>query len=88
VLTVEYAPGFEAVSHTHPGPLFGYVLEGTFTTEVDGQPLTTYTKGQAFFEPAGAVHRVSKNPSVTETLKLLIFILADEGKPVAAPVKR
>jgi hypothetical protein len=31
-----------------------------FTAEVDAQPLITYTKGQAFFEPAGAVHRVSR----------------------------
>jgi quercetin dioxygenase-like cupin family protein len=86
MLIVEYAPGYEATSHTHPGLLYGYVLEGRFTTEVEGQPLTTYTKGQAFYEPAGAVHRVSRNPSATEPLKLLIFIVADEGKPLAAPV--
>jgi quercetin dioxygenase-like cupin family protein len=87
MLTIEYAPGFEAPSHTHPGPLYGYVLEGAFTTELDGQPRVTYTKGQAFFEPAGAVHRVSRNPSPSEPLKLLIFIVADEGQPLAAPVK-
>jgi quercetin dioxygenase-like cupin family protein len=87
VLSVEYAPGYEAASHTHPGPVYGYVLEGTFTTEVEGQPLTTYTKGQTFFEPAGGVHKISKNASATEPLKLLIFIIAEEGKPIAAPVK-
>lgn len=87
VLTIEYAPGFEAPSHTHPGRLYGYVLEGSFTTELDGQPRTTYTKGEAFFEPAGAVHRISRNPSSTEPLKLLIFIVADERQPLAAPVK-
>jgi quercetin dioxygenase-like cupin family protein len=88
MLIVEYAPGYEAPSHTHPGLLYGYVLEGRFTTEVEGQPLTTYTKGQAFYEPAGAEHRISRNPSATEPLKLLIFIVADEGKPLAAPVGR
>jgi quercetin dioxygenase-like cupin family protein len=87
MLIVEYAPGYEAPSHTHPGLLYGYVLEGRFTTEVEGQPLTTYTKGQAFYEPAGAEHRISRNPSATEPLKLLIFIVAEEGKPLAAPVK-
>jgi quercetin dioxygenase-like cupin family protein len=87
VLTVEYAPGYESASHTHPGPVYGYILEGSFTTEVDGQPLTTYTKGQTFYEPSGGVHRVSKNASTTEPLKLLIFILAEEGKPIASPVK-
>lgn len=87
MLLVEYAPGYEAPSHTHPGLLYGYVLEGRFTTEVEGQPLTTYTKGQAFYEPAGAEHRISRNPSATEPLKLLIFIVADEGKPLAAPVR-
>lgn len=87
ILSVEYAPGFEAVSHTHPGPLYGYVLEGSFTTEVEGQPLTSYSKGQAFYEPPGAVHRVSRNSSATEPLKLLIFIVSEEGKPLAAPIK-
>ena len=87
MLIVKYAPGYEAPGHTHPGLLYGYVLEGEFTTEVDGQPLTTYTKGQAFHEPAGAVHRISRNPSTTEPLELLIFIVAEEGKPLAAPVK-
>ena len=87
MLTVEYAPGAELPSHTHPGPVYGYVLEGSFATEVDGQPLTTYTKGQTFFEPEGGVHRVAKNPSATEPLKLLIFVLAEEGKPLVAPTK-
>lgn len=87
ILTVEYGPGYEAGSHTHPGSLYGYVLEGSFTTEVDGQPLTTYSKGQTFYEPPGAVHRVSRNASATAPLKLLIFIVGEEGKPVASPVK-
>jgi quercetin dioxygenase-like cupin family protein len=87
ILSVEYGPGFEATSHTHPGPLYGYVLEGSYVTEIDSQPMTTYTKGQVFFEPAGGVHRISRNPSSTEPLKLLIFIVAEEGKPVASPVK-
>ena len=87
ILSIEYGPGYEATSHTHPGPLYGYVLEGSYVTEIDSQPLTTYTQGQAFYEPAGGVHRISRNPSATEPLKLLILIVAEEGKPVASPVK-
>ena len=87
ILSVEYAPGYEAVSHTHPGPLYGYVLEGSYVTEIDRQPLTTYTQGQVFYEPAGGVHRISRNPSSTEPLKLLIFIVAEEGRPIASPIK-
>lgn len=87
ILSVEYAPGYEATSHTHPGPLYGYVLEGSYVTETDSQPLITYTQGQVFYEPAGGVHRISRNPSATDPVKLLIFIVAEEGKPIASRVK-
>jgi quercetin dioxygenase-like cupin family protein len=35
---LECAPGAREVRHTHPGPLSGYVLEGTLTLEHEGRP--------------------------------------------------
>ena len=50
VNTLEFAPGAREVKHTHPGPLAGYVLEGTLTLEHEGRPTATYKAGEAFFE--------------------------------------
>jgi quercetin dioxygenase-like cupin family protein len=53
---LEFAPGAREVRHTHPGPLSGYVLEGTLTLEHEGRPVTAYKAGQAFYVDAGRVH--------------------------------
>jgi quercetin dioxygenase-like cupin family protein len=34
VLSVEFAPGAQEAKHTHPGPLIGYILEGTLDLEL------------------------------------------------------
>ena len=34
---LEFASGAREVRHTHPGPLSGYVLEGTLTLEHEGR---------------------------------------------------
>ena len=41
VNTLEFAPGAREVRHTHPGPLSGYVMEGTLTLEHEGRPTAT-----------------------------------------------
>src|SRR2546421_3753698 len=53
---LEFAPGAREVRHTHPGPLSGYVLEGTLTLEHEGRPVTAYKAGEAFYVDAGKVH--------------------------------
>jgi quercetin dioxygenase-like cupin family protein len=34
VLSVEFTPGAQEAKHTHPGPLIGYILEGTLDLEL------------------------------------------------------
>jgi quercetin dioxygenase-like cupin family protein len=41
---VTLEPGQASAPHRHPGPVFGYVLEGEYDT---------------FYEPTGCLHRVS-----------------------------
>ena len=70
VTTVEvtFGPGVAGKSHRHPGPIFGYVLEGEFELGLDDQPPKTLKAGETFYEPTGALHRVSRNPSTTTRL--------------------
>src|SRR4051812_49745043 len=67
VTTVEvaYGPGEEGQPHRHPGPIFGYVLEGEFELGLGDQPAKILKAGETFYEPTGILHRVSRNPSRT-----------------------
>jgi quercetin dioxygenase-like cupin family protein len=81
---LEFAPGAREVRHTHPGPLSGYVLEGTLTLEHEGRPTTAYKAGEAFYVDAGKIH-VGINDS-TAPLKFLATLVVEKGKPAVTPV--
>lgn len=80
--TVTFSPGQEAAPHVHPGSIFAYVLEGTVVSQLGAEPPKTYTQGQSWYEPPGAHHLVTRNPSDTQPAKLLVFGLAAEGEPI------
>ena len=74
-LEVSYGPGGFTPPHRHPGAVFGYVLEGEFETQLEGQPLRKLKVGDTFYEPTMALHSVSRNPSKTANTRLLAVIL-------------
>lgn len=76
VLELEYKPGGTNTPHRHPGPVVVYVLEGAIELQIEGGPLTTCRKGETFFEPPGALHKVSRNASRTEPARFLAFLLS------------
>jgi quercetin dioxygenase-like cupin family protein len=85
VVTVEYAPGAASPPHRHPGPVFGYVLEGSVEVQVDpGMPIT-YTQGQIWYEPLRHTHRVSRNASKSQPAKLLAFLIIEKGQSLTEP---
>ena len=75
VLEVSYGPGGFTSPHRHPGAVFGYVLEGEFEAQLEGQPLRKLKAGDTFYEPTMALHSVSRNPSKTANTRLLAVIL-------------
>jgi len=87
VLTVDYAPGAASDPHVHPGSVFAYVLEGSVVTQLEGEQHMTYTKGQSWYESPKKPHVVSRNASVTEPAKLLVFLLSQKGEALKVPVK-
>jgi quercetin dioxygenase-like cupin family protein len=83
---VTLKPGQEVVPHHHTGPVFGYVLEGDYEHALNDDPVKTYKAGDTFYEPSGCTHRVTKNPSKTETTRLLAVILhARDANQVTIP---
>src|SRR5262245_39773593 len=59
---VTLAPGEVEAVHRHPGPGFGYVLEGEYELGIDDQPTKVVKAGETFYEPTGCLHRVGRNP--------------------------
>lgn len=80
---LEFAPGSREIRHTHPGPLAGYVLEGTFTLEREGQATATYKAGDVFYVEAGKAHLGANEASMP--LKLLATLFVERDKPLISP---
>ena len=80
----EFPPNVAAGKHTHPGEEMGYVLEGTFRIEIDGQPAVTKKAGEVFLVPAGRPHNATNTGS--GTAKILATYIVEKGKPLATPV--
>jgi quercetin dioxygenase-like cupin family protein len=89
ILTLDIPPGVSSPAHRHPGHhVFGYVLEGSYKIKVGDGPEMVLTKGQTFHEAPGQLHAVSANASQTEPAKVLVFMVAESGKPVTVPEKQ
>jgi quercetin dioxygenase-like cupin family protein len=86
-LTIE--PGQEGMPHRHPGPVFGYVLEGEYEWAINDQPAKKLRAGDTFYEPTMSLHRVSRNPSdKTATRVLAVMLLPRDAKVLSIPEKK
>ena len=63
-----------------------YVLEGEYELGIDDKPTKVFKAGETFYEPAGAVHRVSRNPSAKGKTRLIAVVLHPrDAKQIAIP---
>jgi quercetin dioxygenase-like cupin family protein/ketosteroid isomerase-like protein len=85
VMELEYAPGAGTPPHSHSGPVAVYVLEGAIESQIEAGPLTTYRRGDAFFEPAHGKHVVSRNASKVMPARILVYFLTPKGEPLTIP---
>ena len=84
VYTADFPPGAAAPHHTHPGQEFIYVVEGSIVIESDGMAAQTIKAGETATNPEGHAHLV-RNASDSAPAKVLAFVLAEKGKPLATP---
>jgi quercetin dioxygenase-like cupin family protein len=87
VLTATLKPGDKTPFHTHRFPVTVYVLEGTFTLELEGRGTVTVKAGQAMVEPP-QVKMTGYNRSSTEPLRVVIFYVSDPDTPFLDPAQR
>src|SRR5262249_18547196 len=85
VVEVTIEPGQAGLPHRHPGPGFGYVLEGEYELGIDDQPTKVLKAGETFYEPTGCLHRVSKNPGKVKTRVIAVVLHPRDAKQIAIP---
>ncbi len=84
---VTLEPGQASAPHRHPGPVLGYVIEGEYEWAIDDNESRVLKAGETFYEPAGCLHRVSKNPGKTKTRLLAWVIHPRDVKRLVIPEK-
>ena len=83
---IERAPGGASPPHRHPGHhTFGYVIEGTYEFAIDRREPRLLKAGDTFYEPPGAIHSTSRNPSADQRVKLVVFMVAEQKNPSTVP---
>jgi quercetin dioxygenase-like cupin family protein len=86
MLTVHYKPGTKSAGHTHPGPVFAYVLDGAVESQIDGEAPVVYRAGQSWYEAPGARHVASRNASKTRPATLLVWMIKGESEEPVQPL--
>jgi quercetin dioxygenase-like cupin family protein len=76
--------GSATAKHSHPGHLVGYLISGTMTQQVEGQPVRALKTGAAWEEHPGEVH-VGANASKTAPARLIAMGIYDKGAPLSNP---
>jgi quercetin dioxygenase-like cupin family protein len=71
----------------HANGVAAFVVSGSIASQVGDGPEQTYRAGEAWWEPAGAVHRVSRNASATEPATLLAIYIAPRAATAADLMK-
>jgi quercetin dioxygenase-like cupin family protein len=88
VVEVTIEPGQAGLPHRHPGSAIGYVLEGEYELGIDDQPTKVIKAGGTFYEPAGCLHRVSRNPGKVKTRLIAVVLHPRDKTEVAVPVSQ
>jgi quercetin dioxygenase-like cupin family protein len=80
VIVATLKPGEMTPFHAHRFPVTAYVLEGTFTLEMEGHAPVVVKAGQAIVEPPH-VKMTGYNRSGTEAMRVVIFYVSDPDAP-------
>lgn len=81
---IEVAPNAVVERHTHHGIEMVYVIEGTITLDIDGQPSRLLKAGDSAVNPAGVPHGGRAGP---QGARLTGTFIVDRDKPLATPVQ-
>src|SRR4051794_25786255 len=83
-IVVEFPPGDPGTPpHRHPGPAFGFLIEGEMLFELEGQAPYVIKAGEAFWEPGGdVIHYQNANNRDDIPVRYTVTMLCEPGKPM------
>jgi quercetin dioxygenase-like cupin family protein len=88
IVEVNLAPGEVEAAHRHPGPAFGYVLEGEYEWAIDDNKPKIFKAGDTFYEPTGCLHGIGRNPSKKDKTRFIAVVLhPEDAKDIVIPEK-
>jgi quercetin dioxygenase-like cupin family protein len=85
---IQFPPGDPGTPpHRHPGPAFGYVVEGEMRFELEGEPERIIRAGETFWEPGGdVIHYQDANNRTDSWSRFIVTMLCAPGKPMISLV--
>jgi quercetin dioxygenase-like cupin family protein len=88
MVEVTLAPGEVEAAHRHPGPAFGYILEGEYEWAIDDNKPKIFKAGDTFYEPTGCLHGIGRNPSKKNKARFIAIVLhPEDAKDIVIPEK-
>ncbi len=79
-------PGQQTGWHTHPVPLFGYILEGELTVDYGSKGQRIYRQGDALAEAMKQVHNGrNQGPNPVKILAVFLGMTGIQGSVPASP---
>ena len=79
LIEMTYPPGRGSQPHLHANGVMAFVVSGAIASKVGDGPERVFHAGDAWWEPPGAIHRVSRNASDMEAARLLAIYIAPKG---------
>ena len=73
VMMVDIAPGSSTGWHSHPMPVYAYVMAGQLTVEIEGGKTAEFKEGDAIIEVVKLKHNGTNHGKVP--VKLVVFYL-------------
>jgi quercetin dioxygenase-like cupin family protein len=79
LVEITYPPEMGSPPHLHANGVMVFVVSGAIVSKVGEEAEQTFHAGDAWWEPPGAIHRISRNGSSTEPATLLAIYVAPKG---------
>lgn len=86
VIELTFPPGMASSKHVHSGFILGYVLEGEYRFQVEGEQERVLSAGDVFYEAPGSIHLLSDSASTTRPARILALAFGEKGKETTRPL--
>ncbi len=83
---VTFPGGWAGERHTHGGPVFVYVLDGSFAVELEGEDVRELAAGELVAEPMNHA-MVARNGDAEQPVTILLIQVSQEGVPLMTLVE-